>query len=273
MPAIKPTQPDWNEMAKTFDAWLPYIRPVADRLIDTLDLKPGLKVLDVACGTGEPGLSIARRWKGRVEVLGIDAAEGMIGVCSRKVTEERLDGINYRAMKAEEITFPDGSYDRVISRFGVMLFDDPLKGLREMFRVLRPGGRMAFSVWSEFDKVQAASIPFRLLAQQFPENDRPPEPKMAALGEPGKLNALLKDAGIHHYRIEPFHLTYTFDDPEDLWKLVTQSGFSKEHYEKLSDTGREAWHRALLKELSHHIKDGKVTLTNEALIVEADKNR
>ncbi|HET6370330.1 MAG TPA: class I SAM-dependent methyltransferase [Nitrospiria bacterium] len=271
MQPIKPTQPDWNEMAKTFDTWLPYIQPVADRLIDALDLKPGLKVLDVACGTGEPGLTIARRWKGRVEVLGIDAAEGMIGVCSRKVTEERLDGINYRAMKAEEITFPDGSYDRVISRFGVMLFDDPLKGLREMFRVLRHGGRMAFSVWSEFDKVQAASIPFRLLSKQFPENDRPPEPKMATLGAPGKLEALLKDAGIPGYRIEPLRLTYTFDDPEDLWNLVTQSGFSKEHYEKLSENGREAWHHALLRELEQYNKNGKTTLTNEALIVDASK--
>lgn len=258
-------------MARTFDLWLPYIEPVTDRLIDRLDLKPGMKVLDVACGTGEPGLSIARRWKGQVEVTGIDAAEAMIEVCRQKAAYEGLKGITHLVMKAEELEFLDDSFNRVICRFGVMLFDDPLKGLYEMYRTLKRRGSMTFAVWSSFDKIESAAIPFRLLAKQFPENDQPPEPKMASLGEPGKLEELIRQAGIERYKIEPIHLTYSFDGPEDFWQLVIKSGFSKEHYERFTEDKIEAWHQALISELIHHQKDDKVILSNKALIVVIQK--
>lgn len=258
-------------MAKTFDAWLPYIQPLADRLIEKLDLKPGMTVLDVACGTGEPGLTIARRWKEKIEVIGIDAAEAMIEVCKRKVAEEGLKGITHQTMKAESLDFSDNTFDRIICRFGVMLFDDPLKGIFEMMRVLKKGGRMAFSVWSTFDKVEAAIIPFRLLARQFPEDEQPPEPKMASLGEPGRLEGLLKDARISRYQIEPILLTYSFDSPEEFWRLVIRSGFSKEHYDRLSPEKIEAWHQAVLLALRQHRKNDKIILCNEAIMVIVDK--
>lgn len=268
----KPDQPDWNEMAKTFDAWLPYIQPLAERLIGQLDLKTGMKVLDVACGTGEPGLSISRIWKGDIDLTGIDAAEAMVDVCKKKVKEEGLKGINHLVMRAEEIGFPDKYFDRVICRFGVMLFDDPVKGLCEMVRVLKNGGRMAFSVWSSLDKIEAAAIPFKLLARQFPEDDQPPEPKMASLGEPGILEKLLRDAGVRSYQIEPIILTYIFGDPEEFWHLVIKSGFSKENYERLSPEKIEAWRRALISDLRRHEEDDKVYLTNEALMVVVEKD-
>lgn len=268
----KPDQPDWNEMAKTFDTWLPYIQPLAERLIDRLDLRTGMKVLDVACGTGEPGLSIARIWKGDVELTGVDAAEAMVDVCKKKVKEEGLKGTNHLVMRAEEIGFPDSHFDRIICRFGVMLFDDPVKGLCDMVRVLKNGGRMAFSVWSSLDKIEAAAIPFKLLARQFPEDDQPPEPKMASLGEPGRLEKLLRDAGVRSYQIEPIILTYIFGDPEEFWQLVIKSGFSKENYERLSQDKIEAWHRALISDLRQHQEDDKVFLTNEALMVVVEKD-
>lgn len=268
----KTDQPDWNEMAKTFDAWVPYIQPLAERLIDRLDLMTGMKVLDVACGTGEPGLSIARVWKGDVELTGIDSAEAMVDVCKTKVKEEGLKGINHLVMRAEEIGFPDKYFDRIICRFGVMLFDDPMKGLRDMMRVLKNGGRMAFSVWSSLDKIEAAAIPFELLARQFPEDDQPTRPKMACLGDPGKLEKLLQDAGVRSYQIEPIILTYKFSDPEEFLQLVIKSGFSKEYYERLSQEKIEAWHRAIISALHQHQQDHKVYLTNEALMVIIEKD-
>lgn len=254
-------------MARTFDLWLPYIEPVADRLIDRLDLKPGMKVLDVACGTGEPGLSIARRWKGQVEVIGIDAAEAMVEVCRQKAAYEGLKGITHLVMKAEELEFLDDSFNRVICRFGVMLFDDLLKGLCEMYRTLKRRGRMTFAVWSSFDKIESAAIPFRLLAQQFPENDQPPEPKMASLGQQGKLEELIKKAHIGHYKIEPIRLTYTFNNPEEFWQLVIKSGFSKEHYERFTEDKIEAWHQGVISALASCQKNNKIILSNEALTV------
>jgi len=266
----KPDSVDWNELADSFDAWLPYIQPVAERLIDRLALHPGLRVLDVACGTGEPGLSIARQCKG-IELIGIDSARAMVEASQRKVRREKLKGITHSLMRAEALGFQDNTFDRVVSRFGVMLFEDPLGGLREMARVLRTGGRMVFSVWSSFERVPAASIPFRLLVKQFPENERPPEPRMASLGQTGKIEALLLDAGLPRYSIERIDLIYVFDSPDELWRLASQSGFARDLCAKLDEKQREAWHQDLLNSLIPFQKGGQTLLSNEARIVVIEK--
>ncbi len=70
-----PREIDWNEMAKTFDRWLPFIQPVGDQLISLVDISPGQQVLDVASGTGEPSLTIARRFGSQISLIGVDGAE------------------------------------------------------------------------------------------------------------------------------------------------------------------------------------------------------
>lgn len=258
-------------MAKTFDRWLPYIQPVAEALISLADISPGDKVLDVASGTGEPALTLARRFGGTVELVGVDGAEAMVAVANDKVRREALKGIRFLEMKAEKLSFEADRFDRVISRFGVMLFDNPLAGMKEMRRVLKPGGTLAIAVWGEFHNIPSLYLIWERLMALLPPEGRLPTPRMADLGPPGKLEALLRTAGFDRYKIEPFGLTYTFDDFEIYWNVSTESGVLKDPLERLTPARREALKTDVRRQLDSHRKNNVIQLTNQALLAAAVK--
>ena len=101
-----------------------------------------LEVLDLACGTGDFSITIAKA-SDEVKVTGVDLSEGMLAVMADKVDRQGLGGrIFFEQGDGENLRFTDGTFDRVTIAFGIRNFEDRLKGLREMFRVLKPGGRL-----------------------------------------------------------------------------------------------------------------------------------
>jgi ubiquinone/menaquinone biosynthesis C-methylase UbiE len=262
---------DWNKMSQTFDRWLPYIQPVAEALISLADLSEGHQILDVAAGTGEPSLTIARRFGSAVRITAVDGAEAMVAVADEKLRKEGLSGVTFQQMKAEALTFPSNRFDRVISRFGVMLFDDPLQGLKEMRRVMKPGGKMAIAVWSEFHRIEALHLIWELIMKRIPPEARPPLPKMADLGPPGKLQALLLEAGFKQVEIRPFLLSYAFDDFETYWTISTESGTLREPLDRFSRVKQEEIKIEVSRRMGAFQKDGKIVMKNQALLAGAIK--
>jgi ubiquinone/menaquinone biosynthesis C-methylase UbiE len=266
---------DWNETAKTFDRWLPYIQPVADALISLADISEGHKILDVASGTGEPSLTLARRFGGQIQIIGIDGAEAMVAIANGKARCERGAGRNikltFQQMKAEALAFQSDRFDRVISRFGVMLFDDQLAGIKEMRRVLKPKGKMAIAVWGEFHKIQSIYLIWKLLMKALPQEERLPIPKMADLGPPGRLEALLKEAGFDLVEMRPFRLIYAFNDFESYWTINTESGVLKEPLDKLTPLQQNRFKKEVMVALLSSQTEGKIMLENEAILALAIK--
>ena len=121
-------------------------------LLDGADLRPGLRVLDLACGAGTPALAEARRVGPRGNVVGTDTSEAMLSLAREYAQEEGLANAEFRVADAGALPFEDGSFDRVTSGFGAMYFPDLSRALAETFRVLRPGGRLAWLVWGPFDQ-------------------------------------------------------------------------------------------------------------------------
>src|SRR5579884_2539725 len=103
---------DWNKMSKKFDRWLPYIQPVTEALIASADLSEGQEILDVAAGTGEPSLTIARRFGSSIHITAVDGAEAMVAVANEKRRREQLSGVTFQQMQAESLTFPTNHFDR-----------------------------------------------------------------------------------------------------------------------------------------------------------------
>lgn len=262
---------DWNEMSKTFDRWLPYIQPVAEALLSLADLSEGQEILDVAAGTGEPSLTIARRFGSTVRITAVDGAEAMVAVADEKRRKEGLSGVTFRQMKAEALGFHSNRFDRVISRFGVMLFDDPLLGLKEMRRVMRPGGKMAIAVWSEFHRIESLHLIWELIMKRLPLKERPPLPKMADLGPPGKLQALLQNAGFGPFEIRPLPLFYTFEDFETYWAINTESGTLRELLDRFPLIEQEEIKREASNQIAPFLRDGKIIMENQALLAGAVK--
>jgi len=230
-------QPDWDKIAEKFDILLPQIAPVGEALLDELDAAPGDRILDLASGTGEPALTLARR-QPDVQVIGIDAADGMVRVAQKKVAAEALRNIAFTTMAAERLDYGDNEFDKVLCRFGVMLFQEPLSGCREMYRVLKPGGRFALAVWSTPETMTTMHWAVRAFKDRVPEEHQPPMAKVTSLGHPGVLDDLLHSAGFTGFQITPRRFDYQFDSFDDYWNAMEASDILKQQFDALPESDR-----------------------------------
>jgi ubiquinone/menaquinone biosynthesis C-methylase UbiE len=129
-----------------FGAWA---SPVAD----AAGIRTGNKVLDVGCGTGVLAREALRRVGQEGQVVGVDLNEGMLAVAARTAPE-----IDRRLGDAASLPFEDACFDVVVSQFALMYFPDRVASLREMWRTLAPGGRLAIAAWAPIDHARGCSF-------------------------------------------------------------------------------------------------------------------
>lgn len=166
-----------------FEEWAP-------RVADALSIGPGQVVLDVACGTGVLAREAARR-VGAPGVVGLDRNPDMLAVA-----RAQAPSIEWRAGRAEELSFDDGRFDAVGCQFGLMFFDDRARALREMWRVLRPGGVLAVAVWARLDDNPGYAAVVAMLQDLFGDAIANELRAPFALGDVDALRGLLAGAGI-----------------------------------------------------------------------------
>lgn len=256
----KTNQPDWAAIAEKFDVWLPQIEPVGEALMEVLNVRPGERVLDVASGTGEPALTLARRMMGSAEIIGTDSAEPMAQVAQGKVEREGLANIRFQAMAAESLDFADASFDKVLCRFGVMLFEDPQQGLNEMCRVLKPGGSVALAVWGTPETMPTMYWSYQVLKDKLPEALHPPVHKVTSLGAPGLLEEMMAQAGFADIAVVTRAFDYRFPSFDAFWDTLEASDVLKQQYDALSEAER----RSLRDEVGRFARD---FITDEGLVV------
>lgn len=168
-----------------FGQWGPVVAAAAD-------VRPGACVLDVACGTGALTLAAAEIVGPSGSVIGLDANPEMLAVARRKpVSVEWLDGT------AEALPLPDAGFDAVVSQFGFMFFEDKPKALREMMRVLRPGGRLAVAVCDDVENSPGYGAFARLLDRLFGQAVGDAFRAPFSLGNADQLQDICRAAGIH----------------------------------------------------------------------------
>lgn len=259
-------QPDWDKIAEKFDLWLPHIAPVGEALITALEARENNAMLDMASGTGEPALSLAQgNIKGLV-ITGIDAAAGMARAAQNKVDALGLDNIHFETMDAEHMSFADNSFDRILCRFGVMLFENPQQGLNEMYRVLKPGGRFALAVWSTAETMPTLHWSCQVFAVRVPEEHYPPLIKVTSLGGPDVLDELLYKAGFSDFATERKTFNYEFEDFDAYWDAVEQSGILKQQYDVLTDCDKSTIRDEVGQFAREFIVNGKLVIPHEYIL-------
>lgn len=168
----------------------------APRVLDAALVGPGDRVLDIACGTGVLAREAARRVGSGGSVAGVDPNPGMLHVAS-----SRAPGVAWHEGVAESLGFPDESFDAVVSQFGMMFFGDRVAAVREAFRVLAPGGRMAFAVWDALENTPAyaaeVEVVERIAGARAADALRAP----FALGERSALESPFREAAVPHIEI------------------------------------------------------------------------
>jgi ubiquinone/menaquinone biosynthesis C-methylase UbiE len=173
--------------------------PWAERVADAAALQAGDRVLDVACGTGVLARAAAQRVEanGHAAVTGLDVNEGMLRIAQQVAPE-----LEWRQGRAESLPFADGTFDAVVSQFGLMFFENREAAAREMMRILRTRGRFALAVWDDLQHMPAYQIVVRLLRREFDDDVANLLRTPFSLGDPDELRALLQRNGLSDAKID-----------------------------------------------------------------------
>src|SRR5258706_6572782 len=140
----------WDKAAEYYENfWQKQLKPAQDLLLTLAMLKDSEKVIDIACGTGLISFRAAAAVGDTGSVLGTDISDKMISSSIETARKENWGNVRFVRMDAEELNVPDNSYEVALCSLGLMYFPDPLKAMKEMHRVLKPGGRGIASVWGQ----------------------------------------------------------------------------------------------------------------------------
>jgi SAM-dependent methyltransferase len=169
---------------------------ITARMLDIAALRPGQRVLELACGPGGLGLAAALRVAPDGEVVLSDVAVEMTAIAAARAESAGIAHVSTAVLDLEEIDQPDASYDAVLCREGFMFALDPASAARELARVLRPGGRVALAVWGPRERNPWLGVIFDAVSEQVGAPIPPPGiPGPFALSDAERLGALLSDAG------------------------------------------------------------------------------
>jgi SAM-dependent methyltransferase len=174
-------------------------------LVEAAEIRPGQRVLDVACGTGVLARAAADRVGPGGSVVGLDANEDMLSVARRRDAR-----VEWRSGRAESLPFPQDAFDAVVSQFGLMFFEDRAAALREMHRVVKPGGRIAVAVWDAVERSPGYGELVRLLERLFDESVARAFRAPFVLADPVALRDLAVQAGFEGVSVEGAAGTVTF---------------------------------------------------------------
>lgn len=255
---------------KHYPAMRKQMAPVTEALIAAADLKPGLHVLDLASGTGDPALSIAPRVLPGGRVMASDFSPGMIAALRANAAGEGIDNIDTHVCDVHELdAFETASFDRVTSRFGVMFCGDIDHALSGVRRVLKPAGKAALLVWGGPIPGSYFGSTVKPFIQRMPEPPDPDGPSPMRFAEPGKLRNLVESAGFTDVREAFYNLPTPYvGSPEQLLSdLFEIAAPFRNACAKLSRLDREDGEAEALSNLRGLERDGLVHVTSPVIVV------
>jgi ubiquinone/menaquinone biosynthesis C-methylase UbiE len=194
-------------------------QPVAEALVEYARPVPGMRVLDLATGTGEPAITLAGRVGPSGHVIALDLSAELLRIANKRARDRGLSNFTTQQADAHSLPFPNESFDLATSRFGVMFFRNPEEALRELLRVLRSQARACFLAWGPFDQPYWQSmigVVHQRIAGTLLENDGPDPFRFS---EPGSLSKVLQAAGFHEIAEETRTVPWTWPGPAgDVWE-------------------------------------------------------
>lgn len=267
----------WDKFSSGWKKWddltMDLLKPMGDSIIRHLNPSGNDQVLDIAAGTGEPGLTIASMLSGKGHVVITDLSDGMLEVAREKAEHLGLRNVETIACDAGELPFENDRFDAISCRMGFMFFPDIMKAAREMFRVLKPGGRIAASVWHGPDKNFWVTATTGTINRNMELPPPPPNsPGMFRCAKDGFMVDLLQQAGFTNAGQEEVQSTLKSKTTDGYWSFITEvaapvvaalSQADEEMKRKIKDE--------VYQLVNSKYPDGNVNIDCEALIIYGEK--
>lgn len=276
---IEAQRQDWNRVAPGWDKWDQFFNRtmafINHRLVADARVRPGLRVLDLGSGTGYPALLAGEVVGAEGTVVGIDLAESMLAVATRKAKTAGLQQVSFRTGDVTSLPFDKESIDAVISRFCLMFLPDIPKAAREIARVLRPGGYVAAAVWGSPDKNPFIRIPMDVIKSITPLPPPDPDaPGIFRLAKAGDLAGILQQAGLTLLDDEEFTAEVAYESGEEFFRgLMDIAAPIQNLFAKLTAAQQVEAERGIIATVNDYRGPQGVTLPIAVRMVSARKPR
>ncbi len=266
----------WNKFSPGWKKWdditMDWLKPMGDEIINLLHPKNNDMVLDVAAGTGEPGLTIASMMNGG-KVIITDLAEDMLAIARENASVRGIKNIETLACDVCELPFADNTFDSISCRFGFMFFPDMLLAAKEMVRVLKPGGRIATSVWNVPEKNFWVTVTMGAINRNI-QLPAPTEgsPGIFRCAKDGFMSDLFLQAGLKNISQKEIAGKLNSKTTDVYWNMLTEvaapvvAGLSK-----ADEAMKEKIKGEVCQALNQKYPDGNILVDSNALIIYGEK--
>jgi ubiquinone/menaquinone biosynthesis C-methylase UbiE len=266
----------WNKISGGWKKWdvmvMDFLKPMGDEIIRMLNPGGNDVVLDIGAGTGEPGLTIATMLTGGKVIIN-DIAEDMVAIARENAIRRGIKNIETNTSDVCELPFSDNTFDAISCRFGFMFFPDMLLAAKEMVRVLKPGGRVATSVWNVPDK----NFWVTSIMGSINKNLQPPPPPAGAPGmfrcaREGFMKDLFVQAGLKN--ISETEIAGKLDciNAEGYWNFMNEvAGPVAAALGKVDDAMKAIIKSEVLKSVQEKYPSGKTMVDSNAIVIYGEK--
>ncbi|MEO6232941.1 MAG: methyltransferase domain-containing protein [Ferruginibacter sp.] len=266
----------WDKFSPGWKKWdevtMRFMLPVGDAIIDAIQPFVDAKILDIASGTGEPALTIAAL-PGVDKVVMTDISEEMLIIAVENAEAKNLDNIESVVCDVCELPFKDESFDAVSCRFGYMFFPDMQLATNEIYRVLKPGGKMATAVWNVPDRNFWVTATMSVINKNM-ELPKPPEgaPGMFRCCQPGQMKTLLENAGFKNIIEQEVPTKLDVGYVETYWQMMNEVAAPiVAALSKADDAMQQKIKEEVLANVLQKYKDGEVAIDASTLVFSAEK--
>jgi SAM-dependent methyltransferase len=266
----------WAGLTAGWDKWdsviMEQLAPVGAAMIERLEIGPAQQHLDIASGTGEPGLSIARLApQGRVVLT--DLVAEMLDVARRRAEVQGIANIDTKVCSADELPFDDAAFDSVSVRFGYMFFPDMAKATAEFARVLKPGGRLCSSVWVKPDENPWTTIAVQAIATEAVVAPPDPDgPNMFRCAAPGSVGVLYEGAGLGDVVEWDVAVELVTRSPDEYWDMISEHvSLAVAALRQVDEHSRERIRATAIAEVAAFEVDGEVRVPGVARCIVGTK--